>query len=86
MTGPILSLLGNIKTYIDGKFRIIMIPFKQLFGIHGFIKHGDCIINYYCDYYYDCIIVLLITLKEITIDLEYHWYSKSMEITTDLSL
>ena len=44
MTEDILSLLGNIKnSYIDGKFNIIKIPFKQLFGINGFIKHVDCI-------------------------------------------
>ena len=44
MTEDILSLLGNIKNwYIDGKFNIIKIPFKQLFGINGFIKQVDFI-------------------------------------------
>ena len=44
MTAAMLSLMGNIKTwYIDGTFKIIKKPFKQLFGIHRFIKHGDCI-------------------------------------------
>ena len=44
MTEDMLSLLGNINTwYIDGTFNIIRIPFKQLFGINGFIKHVDCI-------------------------------------------
>ena len=38
-----LKLLKKAHTwYVDGTFKIIREPFKQLFSIHVFVKEGDC--------------------------------------------
>ena len=43
MTDKQVEIMSNAKVwYLDGTFRIINRPFHQLFGIHCFVKSGQC--------------------------------------------
>ena len=43
-SGFMLSLLGNANTWwVDATFKIVKLPFKQLFAVHVFITHGECL-------------------------------------------
>ncbi len=43
-TKNLLKLLAKAKRlYLDGTFKIVKHPFKQLFTIHAFIRHGELV-------------------------------------------